>query len=63
MGKYATCGVVLFRGVELVVVPCQHRWKYKELVRELRSNGASVDFLSLTVEERGRKGRARPSVL
>ena len=55
--------VGLFRGMELVVVPCQHRWKYKELVRELRSNDASVDVLSLTVEERGRQGRARPSVL
>ena len=46
--------VGLFRGMELVV-PCEYRWKYKELVRKLRSNDASVVFLSLTVEVRGRK--------
>ena len=46
--------VGVFRCLELVV-PCQYRWKYKELARELRSNDASVVFFFLTVEERNRE--------
>ena len=38
--------VGVFRGKELMV-PCEYRWMYKELVRKLRSNDASVVFLFL----------------